>query len=39
MDEEARQRDLEAALTTLLQADAAEADDDRWTIACIQQMY
>lgn len=37
--EEVRQQELEAELQRLLQAQGADADDDRWTIACIQQMY
>lgn len=36
--EEAREGKLEAELARLLQAEA-ETEDDRWTIACIQQMY
>jgi hypothetical protein len=35
--EEVRQRELEAELANLLQAQ--DTDEDRWTIACIQQMY
>ncbi len=35
--EEVRQHELEAEPVRLLQAQ--DADEDRWTIACIQQMY
>ncbi len=37
--EEARRQELEAELDRLLQAPTPEPDEERWTIACIQQMY
>lgn len=39
MGEEVREQDWDAVLARLVQADAVEVDDERWTIACIQQMY
>jgi hypothetical protein len=35
--EEVRQQELDAELVRLLRAQ--DADEERWTIACIQQMY
>ncbi len=36
---EERLEQLEAQLEGLLQAREPESEEDRWTIACIQQMY
>jgi hypothetical protein len=37
--EEVRTEELEAQLQVLLGAQAEDPEEDRWTIACIQQMY
>lgn len=37
--EEGREPELDVELERLLQARPADPDEERWTIACIQQMY
>lgn len=37
--EEVHRQELEAELDRMLQASSPDPDEDRWTIACIQQMY